>query len=108
MTSFEAIQNTPGYMPMADEPAVFESAAEAWGYLADERERGEDYGPGDGSYSVTTLLLRALAENPSAHVGSYLNPDGTGVIYGGTPDYDGDHDLGIAYSVVISEMEVED
>lgn len=104
--SFSAIVNVPGYLPMADELSLYETPAAAWGYLADEREHSEDYGPGDGSYSETTQLLRQFADNPFAHVGSYLNSDGTGAIHGPTPDYDGNHDLGLVYEVALSEEEV--
>lgn len=91
--------NTPGYMPFDDDPPIFETPAEAWEYLADERERQEDFAfdyayscdPGlpDEGYSDTVKELREAA----------LNGTGEGAIYGDTPGYDGDHDLGQAYTV---------
>lgn len=94
MTQYVAIMNTPGYMPWSDgEPAVFDSSADAWSYLADERREQEDSAAmvtlDDFPYSDTVDDLDAQA---SANAGP-------GVVYDGTPGYDGSHDLGIAYSV---------
>lgn len=100
-TQYEAIINVPGYSPMADEPAIFETAQDAWTYLADERQREEDdaYEEGDGTeYSETLSTLRDLAKADLAV---------PGVVYGDTPGYDGNHDQGLAYSVVEYEPEPE-
>ena len=84
---FIATMNTPGYLPWSDdEPPLFETSTEAWEFLADERERQED----DAEESDTYYVLRGYM-----HTGH-----GADVVYGDTPDYDGSHDLGIAYSVV--------
>jgi len=108
--------NTPGYLPMDDEPPVFETAREAWAYLADERQRAEDQFPDDeplGEYTDTVGYLRYAASGDvlygNPHEGWPLNSDGTGVIYGSTPGYDGSHDLGLAYCVthVADEHESE-
>lgn len=85
---FLATINVPGYVPMDDDPPVFDTASEAWAYLADERSFGEDNGsdPDDGA------TLHRLREYAVEGVG----PD---VVHGGTPGYDGSHDLGLAYCV---------
>jgi hypothetical protein len=105
-TGFMATVNTPGYLPMEDDPPVFDTAQGAWSYLADEREREEDQAPDDepvGEYTETLGYLRYAAgedmEPGNPHEDVPLNADGTGVIYGPTPGYDGDHDLGLAYCV---------
>ena len=85
---YAAVMNTPGYLPWDDEPPVFEQPGDAWSWLANERRDAEDVIPGDG-YSDTVDQLDAYA---SANHG----PD---TVYGSTPGYDGEHDLGIAYSV---------
>lgn len=85
---FQATINTPGYLPWADEPAVFESTADAWEYLASERRFQED-----DSYSCSEtaeLLDRYAAEG-----------HGEDTVYGDTPGYEGSHDLGLAYSVSV-------
>lgn len=90
--------NIPGYSPMADEPAEFETAQEAWEWLADERRMSEDSAEGveDGdddkdeeSTTLQRLVANMRADKPICDV-----------VYGPTPGYDGDHDLGLAYSVV--------
>ena len=105
---YVAIINVPGYLPMDDEPPpTFDSAAEAWLYLAEERERGEDDQPCEACeasaheaphYSETVRELqdwstRCLAGDQG------VNFTGQGTVYGPTPGYDGTHDLGLAYSV---------
>jgi hypothetical protein len=84
-----ATENVPGYLPQDDDPPVFGTPAEAWEYLAGERRRGEDDTPGD-VYSDTVDELEAAAASL-----------GEGTVYGATPGYDGDHDLGLAYSVTL-------
>lgn len=121
---YVATINVPGYLPMDDEPPMFDTAREAWSYLTDERTRGEDdypdWHPGRWSaeYSETRETLAVLAEsahwrtsdrdNPGEDVAEWLagngiNADGTGTVYGDTPGYDGKHDLGLAYSVQVAE-----
>jgi hypothetical protein len=99
---FQAIVNMPGYLPMADEPASFDSACEAWSYLASERERGED--GAEVPLSSDTLALMWRLANPDAvwdtNVDGWWAVSGVGTVYAGTPGYDGEHDLGLAYTVV--------
>lgn len=104
--------NVPGYLPMDDDPPMFESAKAAWEYLADERERGEDgafqesdaegYSETYTKLSEVAAALDAQSEAEIARLG--LNDDGTGVVYGNTPGYDGSHDLGLAYVVTLTEV----
>lgn len=118
---YVATINTPGYLPMADDLTTFNNAPDAWAYLAEERQRGEEQGDPDGEdWSDTVATLAMLGER--SHWASPIGPrdgwdsaaeqtawlaekgiaaDGTGTVYGGTPGYQGDHDLGIAYSVSV-------
>jgi hypothetical protein len=107
---FLATVNVPGYLPMDDDPPTFDTAREAWACLASGREAWEDDFPDDeplGEYSDTVGYLHYAASEE--HVpGSLnedwpLNEDGTGVIYGATPGYEGDHDLGLAYCVSVAQ-----
>lgn len=106
---FVATINVPGYSPMDDDPPVFDTAQDAWAYLRDERERGEDDTEG-GDYSDTHHSLDQCSGNLGsariawwAHLGTM---DGQGTVHGPTPGYDGDHDLGLAYSVNLVEDEI--
>lgn len=97
MPKFYAIVNVPGYLSMDDEPPVFDTAQEAWAHLADERRLDED-GSYDGgpldAFSETAHELKRLADDPNS---------GPGSLHGWTPGYDGDHDLGLAYTVQAEE-----
>lgn len=113
-TRFLATINVPGYLPMDDEPPVFDTAQEAWEYLANQRVEGEeDFAEedlfGESRYSDTceTLCVLSTAQHwnhPDAHgvqmwlASNGIGPDGTGVIYGATPG-GSLHDLGLAYAV---------
>jgi hypothetical protein len=95
---YVAIINVPGYLPMDDDPPTFDTAADAWLYLAEERERGED----DLAEEAGTETVRALIEWSNRCLkpeGESVNFTGQGTVYGSTPGYEGDHDLGLAYSV---------
>lgn len=92
---FIATMNTPTYLPWSDdEPPLFETAAEAWQFLAEERERQED-ATDVPEYTETLSTLRQYVDD--AH--------GANVVYGDTPGYEGSHDLGVAYSV--TELPIE-
>ena len=101
---FLAIVNTPGYMPWSDEPPpAFSTAQEAWAYLADERQQQEDNCEDDDysdTYEVLANLARGVYDGPTT---PEAGGDGQGVVYGDTPGYDGEHDLGIVYSVQLTE-----
>ena len=100
---YAATINIPGYLPMADELA-FESATDAWSYLASERERAEDDTDETGEYSVTVGTLLALANGRALPEGAscMVDDDHIGSVYGDTPGYDGSHDLGLTYSVTVA------
>lgn len=112
--AYVATTSVPGYLPMDDDPPVFDTAAEAWQYLAEECARGGgDYVPDDPedlegpqSESATYACLQHNAEVKAPHVCGHDTPhwpDHVGTVYGSTPGYDGDHDLGLAYSVSVAE-----
>lgn len=108
---YVATINVPGYLPMDDDPPVFESAVSAWDYLREERERAEDDLADGEEYSETHAMLANIVEaldSQSDRISSLVNDDGTGALYGGTPGYDGNHDLGLAYCVSLVEAETED
>ena len=84
--------NTPGYLPDGDDgPAVFDTAAEAWAYLRAEREEAWD--EAEQAMPVQDRVILGTAER-GAEPGSVTLT---------TPGYDGDHDLGKAYSVTARE-----
>lgn len=84
--------NTPGYLPDSDgDLAIFDTAKEAWTYLADEREEAFDQAEVDPAGDPALALMgQIILGQVDAEVGTV-----TGI----TPGYDGDHDLGKAYSV---------
>lgn len=107
---FTATINTPGYLPEGDdEPPVFASARAAWDYLADERREAEDSSVDIDiddfqGYSATLNQLEERARgNADTAYGPIDEDTLCGTIYGPTPGYDGDHDLGKAYSVATAE-----
>jgi hypothetical protein len=105
---FVATISVPGYLPMDDEPQVFDTAQDAWCYLRDERARGEECDLSDDAEFTDThyKLDQCSGNHGSARIAwSELlgSADGQGTIYGDTPGYEGDHDLGLAYSVSVYE-----
>ena len=109
MTRYVATVNVPGYLPMNDDPPVFDTAQEAWTYLVGVRMDDEDNDPDTPEYSQTVDILRYIASGEPLHRSPFTdhstNADGTGTVYGDTPGYDGRHDLGLAYSVSVAEGE---
>lgn len=89
---FEAIINVPGYLPMADSPALFFTEREAWDWLLCERHRALDDVDYDEPENDEDSCLEELA--------GYVDSPACGTVWGRTPGYDGEHDLGLAYSVV--------
>lgn len=96
----------PGYLPMSDEPAAFDTAREAWAWLADERQRDEDAAPDDsdtGEYSEWLAALRHIASNDHEHGNRHedwpTNASGSGYVHADTPGSDSPHDLGLIYRV---------
>lgn len=108
MTQYVATINVPGYLPMDDDPPVFDTPREAWAWLADERVQAEDDAPYDTAtepgYSATVNKLESLG-NGTLGFEEVGDGDGTGSVTGDTPGYKGDHDLGLAYSVSVAEEE---
>lgn len=111
MPAYVATMNVPGYLGMDDEPPVFDTAQEAWAYLAEQRERDEDdFGDEGEEYSDTRETLAVLGEAAHWKRGDLdvwlathgVAGDGTGAVYGSTPGYQGDHDLGVAYCVKLT------
>ena len=101
--NYVAIINTPGYLPDSTEPPPeFDTCAEAWEYLAQERRSAEDEmnppAQYDNPYSETVDELWARYQTASGR--PIPEPEvKPGVVTGPTPGYDGDHDLGVAYEV---------
>jgi hypothetical protein len=93
---YAAVINVPGHLPRADEPELFDTAAEAWTYLAEERERDTD-----DDLDETVEQLRELAR------GIHTAREGTGSVWARTPGYTGDHDLGLSYSVAAVDCSTE-
>ncbi len=89
---FQAIINVPGYLSEQDETPEFETCEQAWAYLRDERMRDLDDPMNDEDDDKPDYALEEME--------GYLSEPAVGTVYGTTPGYDGDHDLGLAYSVV--------
>lgn len=133
MTQYIATINVPGYLPTDMDVPAFDTAQQAWEYLAGMREQDEDqhedWPPldpdqpelgGTTEYSATHNILGALGEPaPWRHdtgTGGALHawlednglaPDGTGFMRGETPGYSGDHDLGLVYRVIAYTADAE-
>lgn len=114
--AFVATINTPGYLPWDDDPPVFDTAQEAWWHLYHERCRQEldaacdlcddtmthgPYGDCDDDSETGQALARRASDGWLV-----CDFERVGTVYGPTPGYRGDHDLGLAYSV--TEVEEED
>lgn len=107
--TFTALINVPGYLPWSDDPPEFDTTREAWDYLATGRKEYEDETAQAASdaeavgYSATVNVLELLAQGEfenAGDLGHNIDPiQGVGTVYGDTPGYDGDHDLGLAYTV---------
>jgi hypothetical protein len=115
---YTAIINVPGYLPTDDEPPVFDTPAEAWQYLADERERGEGRwlpddpddpdGPASEDPTYACLWHHANTEDPYVCGNRVTHwPHFEGTLYGTTPGYEGEHDLGVAYTVQATDTDEE-
>ena len=115
---YVATVNVPGYLPMDDDPPVFDTAEEAWWHLYHERcyAEGEvecDLCNGESTHGVSgdcdddSETGTALAKSARwAGSGLVCDFEAVGTVYGPTPGYRGDHDLGLAYSVSQTEEEI--
>lgn len=102
-TGFIATVNVPGYLPQSDDTPWFETEREAWEYLADLRRDSEDDSADENfeGYSATLNQLECLQRGEWEQQFSWS--EGTGTVQGPTPGYDGDHDLGLNYTVSEAE-----
>src|SRR6187399_1762443 len=89
---YAAMINTPGYLSEQDELPEFDTCAEAWQYLIQERERDLDDPMNDEDDSVDDGAIDEMV--------GMAEGDELGTVHGFTPGYDGDHDLGVAYTVI--------
>jgi len=102
VSRYLATVNVPGYLPMDDEPPTFETAAEAWQYLADERRREEDdaYTETESAdtvgFSDTVEQLDRRARWAAS--GLVCDFEAVGTVIGETPG-GRMYDLGLAYTV---------
>lgn len=93
---YVATINVPGYLPTDDDPPMFETAEEAWSYLADEHVHAEDEAE-PAAEEAGTYVLRDVGPFFDAH-GNHRTDEGTA--YLPTPGRHNDpHDLGLAYCV---------
>jgi hypothetical protein len=95
--AYVATINVPGYLPMDDDPPVFDTAREAWQYLLGEVERSWDDYPDDESGGC--VEAHAQMHN--------VDQSREGVVYAATPGEPRMHDLGLAYSVTLTDDEPE-
>lgn len=93
ITQYVATVNIPGYLPMDDDPPVFDTAGEAWQYLVSEVDRLWDEYPADENGAC--LEAHTLMHN--------VDHSAPGTVIASTPGYTGMHDLGMAYSVAVWE-----
>lgn len=105
--AFLATINVPGFLPTDDDPPVFATTAEAWAYLLDEyvmawNDVEVDGTPEAGLPEPLASQYRANCHNLTSLASRIYE---TGTVYVETPGYDGDHDLGLAYSVSVAEGE---
>ena len=80
--------NVPGYLPTDDDPPVFDTVREAWGYLAETFHQAQE------EADPTDRLSRVAGD-----FATMWNHEVTGSVYTPTPGYDGSHDLGLVYTV---------
>lgn len=90
---YMATRNVPGYMPMDDDPPIFESAREAWQHHVEEVERDWDDYPDDENGAC-------IEAHTTLH---NIDQSREGAFHAPTPGYEGEHDLGVAYSVTYVE-----
>lgn len=96
---YQAVINTPGYLPQDDEVYLFDSVDEAWQFLIDQRRREMDLLPQESPTEWDDL--------EALHTVQLQGQPGT--VYLGTPGYQGDHDLKVAYTVVyVNKAQVAD
>jgi hypothetical protein len=105
--TFLAAINVPGYLPTDDDPPVFETAREAWDHLRDEHSMSwNDVEVPGGPDGILPEPFRTQYQSTDEELAKYASKrwmvcdfERVGTVYGPTPGYEGDHDLGLAYSV---------
>lgn len=90
-----ATVSAPGYLPMADEPAAFDTASAAWDWLLSERERDLDDPMNDVAPNAEDAALEEML--------GWMESPGIGSVWGPTPGSDSPHDLGLIYAVTSIE-----
>jgi hypothetical protein len=96
---FTAIINTPGCLPDSTEPPpIFETCAEAWDYLVDSRLNALTEEQESADFTVSRMIGHAAMSHN--HGIARLTSES-----GPTPGHEGDHDLGLVYSVQQVECE---
>lgn len=102
---YMATINTPGYLPEDDDPPVFDTASEAWTWLADERQTWEIDMEPDEHYSMDDPDRFELSEvvadlREQAAVTAEEIPTVMECLWGHSVGRRGDpHDLGQSYCV---------
>lgn len=95
MTGFLATVNVPGFLPDNIDPPTFDTAREAWEYLAGERRNAEDSASEFlGEFPGYSALVNTLESASNGTQADFANAgldeiDGTGSVVGS----------GMAYSV---------
>lgn len=117
---YVATVNVPGYLPMDDDLMIFDTAAEAWWHLYHGRCWDESIAPCDlcddtmthgvfGDCDDDSETGQELAKRARwASSGLVCDFEAVGTIYGPTPGYRGDHDLGLAYCVTYTDETPEE
>jgi hypothetical protein len=97
--TYIATVSTGDYLPY-DGPAYFDTAHEAWTYLAEERDEAlaalADLPP-----DLTVARLHSAARDARRRDDD--DAQNLGTVRGTTPGYEGDHDQGATYSVDVYE-----
>lgn len=65
ITRYVATINVPGYLPMDDDPPVFDSAREAWQYLVGEVDRAWELWTDSATESVCSPCAQHYARMPA-------------------------------------------
>jgi hypothetical protein len=95
---FITTTNVPGYSPTSD-PVWHQTITEAWEYHRSERYDAFTDADVSEENDATINRLQMSADGQWEPAFGVSDHNGTGTIYGTTPGYEGDHDLGLAYTV---------
>jgi len=95
MTQYLATVNQPGYLPMDDDPPVFDTIPEAWAYLVGELD--SDW---TGEYDLDHDKEAVDARYVDAHTFMHGDPRDVGSVHVDGPT---DTHLGQCYTVAVFE-----